>query len=314
MNIRHLGFTVVLTSFLSFTTSAAKEREDAFRLVEQPFRAPTEAEIEQYREFFNTRDLEQAILDRYAYRCDARIYDDRQPEDFVTIHAVDRDAASERHVLRRTFTDPNDPALLFSVEDAFGISRGKSKFPIRHDRLLIKDRIYFSNVETESVPRDKVSMSGEDRNFEPVTCSLLPLSNFFRGDLSRRRLSGVFGIEKLKPPEVSIVGSSFIAKHPLTSVDGRSYGSYKFIEFVDELPVVMEMWTIIGDKKRLSYRTVTKWQQIEEMSFPVHIQAVQVIGKTTNVVDMDLEWKFGNDIPKRLFDVSDVSSKTALDW
>lgn len=100
MNIRHLGFTVVLTSFLSLTTSAAKEREDALRLVEQPFRAPTEAEIEKYREFFNTRDLEQSILDRYAFRCDARIYDDRQPEDFVTIHAVDRDAASVRHVLQ----------------------------------------------------------------------------------------------------------------------------------------------------------------------------------------------------------------------
>lgn len=194
------------------------------------------------------------------------------------------------------------------------MGRGKSKFPIRHDRLLIKDRIYFSNVETESVPRDEVRMTGEDRNFEPVTCSLLPLSNFFRGDVSRRRLSGVFGIEKLKPPEVSIVGSSFIAKHPLTSVDGLSYGSYMFIEFVDELPVVMEMWRIYGDQKRLSYRTATKWKNIEEMSFPVHIQAVQVIEKTTRAVDMDLEWRFGDDIPKRLFDVSDVTSRDAHNW
>jgi hypothetical protein len=304
----------VLASFLSLTTSAAKEREDAFRLVEQPFRAPTETEIEKYREFFNTRDLEQSILDRYAYRCDARIYDDRRPEDFVTIHAVDRDAASVRHVLRRTFTDPNDPALLFSVEDAFGMGRGKSIFPIRHDRLLIEDRIYFSNVETEAVPRDEVRITGEDRNFEPVTCSLLPLSNFFSGDVSRRRLSGVFGIEKLKPLQVSVVGSSFIAKHRLTSKSGLSSGSYMFIEFVDELPVVMEMWRIFGDQKRLSYRTATKWKNIEEMSFPVHIQAVQVIEKTTNVVDMDLEWRFGDDIPKRLFDVSDVKSRDAHNW
>ena len=304
----------MVASLLSLTTSTAKEPEDAFRLVEQPFRAPTEAEVERYREFLNARDLEQSILDRYAYRCDARIYDDRQPEDFVTIHAVDRDAAAVRHVLLRTFTDPDDPALLFSVEDAFGMARGKSKFPIRHDRLLIKDRIYFSNVETESVPRDQVRMSGEDRNFEPVTCSLLPLSNFFYGDLSRRRVSGIFGIEKLKPLQVSIVGSSFIAKHRESYSDGRSYGGYMFIEFVNELPVVMEMWTIIGDQKRLSYRTTTKWKNIEEMSFPVHIQAVQVIDKTTNVVDMDLEWKFGDDIPKRLFEVSDVTSREALEW
>lgn len=50
------------------------------------------------------------------------------------------------------------------------------------------------------------------------------------------------------------------------------------------------------------------------MSFPVHIQAFQVIDKTKNVFDMDLEWKFGNDIPKRLFEVSDVTSREALEW
>ena len=50
------------------------------------------------------------------------------------------------------------------------------------------------------------------------------------------------------------------------------------------------------------------------MSFPVHIQAVQVIDNTANVVDMDLEWKFGDDIPKRLFEVSDVTSREALEW
>ena len=87
-----------------------------------------------------------------------------------------------------------------------------------------------------------------------------------------------------------------------------------FIEFVNELPVVMEMWTIIGDKKRLLYRTTTKWKKIEEMSFPVHIEAVQVLGKITNAVDMNLEWKFGDEIPKRLFEVSDVTSETAIDW
>ncbi len=50
------------------------------------------------------------------------------------------------------------------------------------------------------------------------------------------------------------------------------------------------------------------------MSFPVHIEAVQVLGKITNAVDMNLEWKFGDEIPKRLFEVSDVTSETAVDW
>jgi hypothetical protein len=154
----------------------------------------------------------------------------------------------------------------------------------------------------------------EDRNFDPITCSLLPLSNFFYGDVARRRLSGVFGIEKLKPLGVSVVGSSFIAKHRQPSADGRSYGGYMFIEFVNELPVTMEMWSIIGDKKRILYRTTTKWKKIEEMSFPVHIQAVQVVGTKTNSVDMNLEWKFGNAIPKRLFEISDVKSDTAVNW
>ncbi len=251
INIRHLGFAVVLaTTCVSIPTSAAKEPEDGFRLIEQPFRAPTEAEVEKYREFFNTRDLEQSVLDRYAYRCDARIFDDRKPEDFVSIHAVDRDSRTVRHVVRRTFTDPDDPRLLFSVENAYGIgSSTSSLFPIRHDRLEIEDRIYFSNVATAFVPRDKVSMTAKDRNFEPVTCSLLPLSNFFYGDVARRRLSGVFGIEKLKPLQVSVVGSSFIAKHRQPSVDDLSTDGYMFIEFVDELPVTMEMWRIFGDKK-----------------------------------------------------------------
>lgn len=301
--------------FVGITFCNAQEPKDAHRLIERRFRAPTEAEVERYREFFNTRDLEQSILDRYAFRCEAQIFDHRRPEDFVSIHAVDREFRMERHIVRRTFTYPDDPALLFSVENSHGIGSGTSRLlPARYDRLQIDNRIYFTNVETEFIPRDEVAFSNSDRNFDPVTCSMLPLSNFFHGAVSKRRVSGVFGIEKLKPAHVSIIGSSFVAKHLLPSKHGLTSNSFMFLEFVDELPVAMEWWRILGDHKRISYRTETEWTQIEEMSFPVHIRAVQLVEKETVAVDMKFQWKFNDELPQRLFEVSDVTSRDALEW
>ena len=293
------------------------EKDNSPRLIDRSYRSPTTAEVETYRDFFHRLDIEQSILDRFGYRCQAFIDDEHEPERFVSIHAVNRLTDSVRHVVRRSFTDDDDPRLLFSIEDSngFGDSRTSNGgiFPVEHDRLRKGDSVFLTNNESAQVHRSQISLTSEDRNFDPVTCSLLTVASFFRGDVSKRQLSKVYGIDKLKPKEVSIAGSSFVAMHPVKTTKGPSL-MVAFVEFVDELPVTYEIWWTLKDKKKLLFRTATEWETFEEVRLPVRIEALQIHELGNQAFEANLEWRFNEDLPKRLFEVSDVTSRNALDW
>ncbi len=61
-------------------------------------------------------------------------------------------------------------------------------------------------------------------------------------------------------------------------------------------------------------RTTTEWKKIHEQDFPVRIEAFQIVGSATDALDLSLSWRFNKDVPDRLFEVSDVGSKDALQW
>ena len=297
--------------------SFAEDKTKTARLVERAYRVPTDAEVETYRDLFNRLDIEQSMLDRFGYRCEGFIFNDREPEQFVSIHAVDRELDAVRHVVKRSFTDPDDPLLTFSIEDEEGFADSRTSnsgvFPIEHDRLRKGNHVYFTSDPASFVHKDKVRLTGQDRNFDPVTCSLLPSSSFFSGDISKRRLSRVYGIDKLSPLKVSVVGSSFVSQHEVKTSKGPT-GMIEFIEFEHELPVNYEIWWLLKDKNQLVFRTATEWTEFEEMRLPVRIEASHVRGSKTDVFAADIEWKINEDLPKRLFEVSDVTSRNALEW
>ena len=87
-----------------------------------------------------------------------------------------------------------------------------------------------------------------------------------------------------------------------------------FIEFVDELPVTYEIWWMLQDKKKLAFRTTTEWESFQEVRLPVRIEALQVHELGNQVFQANLEWRFNEGLPQRLFEVSDVTSRSALEW
>lgn len=288
------------------------------RLIDQVFRAPTEAEVERYRELMNRRDLDHSLPDQLAYRCEAFIFDPETPERFISVHGVDRDADAVRHVAHRTFTDDDDPRLLYSDTgpDGFGSTKNGnvSVFPINHDWLRLGDKIFLSDQKDQSVQRDEIRMSSQDRNLNPVACALLPVTSYFRGNAAKRRLSQLYQIEKLDLAEVSIHGADFIVKHPLPSADGRPTGMMMYIKFVDELPVTYEIWRLLKNGSEIIFRTTTQWKEFEELSLPIQIQALQLQSHKRMTVELNFEWKFNEQVPSRLFEIGDVTSPEALAW
>ena len=297
--------------------STAQDQVNSKPLIELTYRAPTDSEVQNFRDFLHGVDIEQSIPDRFAYRCEGRLFPRGMPEQFVSIHAFDRDLDAVRHIVRRTFTDDDDPILLFSIEDREGFSDSKTSnarfFPKRHDRLRIADQVYFSDDPAASIHRDKVKLTGEDRNFDPVTATLLPMSDLFRGPVSKMRVSQLFGIDKLVPEQVSVVGTSFVVKDPVMTASGPT-GSYEFIKFVDGIPVVFEVWRMLKKGNQLQYRTVSRWKEFGEVRLPTHIEALQIWGSKTFVFEANLEWRFNEQLPARLFEVSNVTTPGACDW
>ncbi len=113
----------------------------------------------------------------------------------MSIHAVDRELDAVRHVVRRKFTDDDDPILSFTLTgpDGYGDSRIDNGrfFPISHDKLRLGDKIFLTSNKQGGIPSDQVQFTGQDRNFNPVTCSLLRFPISFAGHCQKNRLSGV---------------------------------------------------------------------------------------------------------------------------
>ena len=317
MFARSLQIILALLIVVNASSSMAQDKEFSDRLIERTYRSPTDDEVQSYRDFLHGLDIEQSIPDRFAYRCEGHLFADEIPERFFSIHAVDRVRDAVRHVVRKTYTDDDDPILTFVIQDKHGFADSKTSnarfFPKRHDRLRIGDQVYFSNDPAASVHRDRVKLTGEDRNFDPVTVTLLPMSNLFRGPVSKMRVSQLYGIDKLVPEQVSIAGGSFVVKDPTMTRDGPT-GSYEFIEFVNGVPVTYEIWQMLQNKTQLQFRTVSQWKEFEEVRFPIRIEALQVRGSKTYAFEAELEWRFNEELPDRLFEVSDVTSPNAEAW
>ncbi len=301
--------------------SHAQELEKGFELIRQKFHSPSQEEIEKLREMIYERDLEQSALERYAIRCEGFLIEQGRPEHFVTIHAVDKELGAVRHVVHRTFTDEDDPRLRISIEGPAGYTdtrvHGPILYPFTHDKLRLGDKIYLTNVEAEGVDNTKLKFTGQDRNFDPITSAFLPYSGFFEGGSSKRPVSKCFLIDKLTPNQVAATGDYFVAKTRLRDTKGNLLGCVVYRAFREGLPVATEFW-FIGDnpdKGRLQHRTLTKWEPVKEMRFPVRMEATQVVdGHTTAALDATFAWRFDAEVPDRLFQVKDVQSKTAMQW
>lgn len=314
---------IVLVYFTSIVLQAnapsnAEDRAFSDELVERTYHPPTDSEIEKFRDMLNAVDIEQSIPDRFAYRCKGALFDSNGYEQFISIHAVDRTRDAVRHVVRRTFTDDDDPILLFSIEEFGGFADSRTSnaryFPRQHDWLRIGDEVFLSDDKQAAIPRSKVKLTGQDRNFDPITMSILPFANLFDGNVSKKRVSETFGLDRIKPDRVSVVGNSYVAKLKVMTAKGPT-GSEMFIEFVNELPVSFEIWQMLGVKqKQLLYRTLSEWKEFAEVRYPIRLEATQVIGGNVYTFEGNIEWRFNKSIPNRLFKVTDVTSREAYNW
>ncbi|MFK8114659.1 MAG: hypothetical protein AB8B91_20830 [Rubripirellula sp.] len=313
MNVRYsLG---IVGAVLCATVTLANDGDSS--LVDGAFREPTERDVERYRDMLSSLDLEHAALDRFAFQCRGVILNDKRPERFVSLHAVDREMDAVRHVVKRSFTDD---ILLATSEGVttgggYGDSRNPAFFPVGFDRLRIGPNVFLSNKLAEAQKQEDIKFTGEDRNFNPVTCSTLPYTNFFRGRMGKMPLGQAFMIENLTPDLVRSSRSRFVVKNRLLTTDRIYTGFYGFLQFENELPTAHECWLIVADRRELKFRTTTKWKSIKGMNFPIHMEAVHktVLDKTV-VFEVDIEWRFNEDVDQRLFEVADVKSPTALDW
>ncbi|MFK8114658.1 MAG: hypothetical protein AB8B91_20825, partial [Rubripirellula sp.] len=109
-------------------------------------------------------------------------------------------------------------------------------------------------------------------------------------------------------------GKRWVAKQELKGLGGIDSPYYTFMDFVSESPVAFEIWRL-EPMKAVLFRTTTKWKAIQGMKFPVHMEAWQRLpdGKS-KVFEVDIEWRFNEDVPERLFQISNVTSRDALDW
>ncbi len=296
----------------------AEEKKKSLPLVDQAFHDATEKETERLREIMSVLALDQSVLERFAYRCEGFLSGADQPERFVSIHAVDRELDAVRHVVRRKFTDDDDPILTFTItqHDGYGDSRIDNGrfFPISNDKLRLGEKVFLSNDKKAGIPRDQVEFTGQDRNFNPVTCSMLPLSNFFYGSLSKKPLFKIYDIDRLTADKVALVGKSFITKDKDRMANGKPSNTFTFKDYTDGLPRNYEVWLIAGNFRKLICRTTTEWGEIRNQPFPVRMEAIQITGSRTEVLDLSLSWRFNKEVPDRLFEVSDVGSKDALQW
>ncbi len=296
----------------------AKEPQKRLPLIDQAFHDATEKETERLREIMSVLALDQSVPERFAYRCEGFLSGADQPERFVSIHAVDRELDAVRHVVRRKFTDDDDPILTFTItqHDGYGDSRIDNGrfFPISNDKLRLGEKVFLSNNKKAGIPRDQVEFTGQDRNFNPVTCSMLPLSNFFYGSLSKQPLLEIYDIDRLRPEKVALIRKSFITKDQGQMADGKRTQTYTFTEFTNGVPRNYEIWLIAGNFRKLICRTTTEWGEIRNQPFPVRMEAIQITGSRTEVLDLSLSWRFNKEVPDRLFEVSDVGSRDALQW
>jgi hypothetical protein len=156
--------------------------------------------------------------------------------------------------------------------------------------------------------------TGQDRNFDPVTCSMLPIASFFHGTVAKKPLSKACDLDRVRPEKVALAGKSFITMNQMLSTDGKPNHIFILIEFIGGLPRTYEIWRMVGDYRALLSRTTTEWQTIQQQAFPVRMEAVQIVGSKTDVLEASFSWRFNKDVPDRLFKVSDVNSKDALQW
>ncbi len=304
--------------FPIYGTCQAQEEKESLRLVNQTFHDATDQETEQLREMLNSLVRDQSRLKRFACRCEGFISYVDKPETFVSIRAVDRDLDAVRHVVTRKFTDDDDPILSFTLTgpNGYGDSRIDNGrfFPISHDNLRLGDTVFLSNQPGRGLPRDQVQFTWHKRNIDPVTCSMSVFSTFVRGPESEKPLSEAWDIDRVRPDKVALTGRSFVTLNEVHLDDGTPAHLYNFIEFVDGLPSTYEIWTIVGDYRRIVCRTTTTWKKIYGQDLPVQIEAFQIAGSRSDVLDLSFSWHFDKDVPDRLFEVSDVGAEDALRW
>ena len=310
-------FVIALTVQHDTFHAYAKDPGTPLDLPELAYHSPDANELDDFRSMLSELYLDHESLDRYAYRCDGFLVNATRPEQFVSVHAVNRELHAIRHSVNRWFTDDRDPRLLVSPEssDGFGDSRisGPSVLPSKHDKLMLNGRVYFT-PEDEGTPSEKLSFSGQDRNFNPVTCSVLPLTSFFRGGISKRDLSRVFNLDKATPEKIYVLGTKVVSKSRVADRHGKPLAFVAFTEFSDRLPIRFELWEITSVRKTLRFQTSTKWLKAKGVPFPSSIESTYRKKGEDDTFAAKFFWKFNADVPNHWFETKTLGSEKILQW
>ncbi len=309
---------VVGCVLLIWCQRVAAENIEHSPIVEQDYHEPSELEIAKARDLLTNLEVNQSLLERYAHLCTGTLMLRSGPEFFVALHAVDHNLDAERHIVRREFTDKSDPILLTNPAgaDGYGDSTvtGPTFLPTGSDKLRLKGMIYVSNKPEEAISTNAIKFFGIDRNFNPITSSLIPLSSFFEGKTSKGSVADLFVIEKFTPDKVAVRKDHFFLQSQLKYSDGSPSGISSYIEFSNDLPVRYELWKTLGQKRSVLFSTSTEWERLREIDVPRRLEAVQYMPNYQQSLHAEFRWKLGDAVPTRLFSLSDVTEANALDW
>ena len=310
--------TITLLQTSAYGQSVRPAQETGRQLFGLTLHEASPDECDEIQGYLEELKLQYTMLDKYAVRCEGKIFANKKVELFAFLHAEDRSKDAERHAFVRKFLEDDDPLLSVSYAGDGGYDtsfNGDGHYHhIYGDRLQLKNKNYVTSDPRDMVLSRDLSLTGYDRYMSPLACAFLPYGNIFGTAIARRAPT----IRYLKPDRIGRKNGIIVASFPTQFLQNKDLRCHRYIAFRDGVPVAHEVWSQYRDQKESaaqSSRSDTLWEVVGKHHVPISMEIVGLSrGRPDDVISASFEWRFDDEVSDELFEISDVEHRRNLDW